>query len=96
MRAKIARLRTLTRQAGRSEDAVALCFGATVVFEETTGPSRQLMTGHSEQIADDLRQYQALGVRNFIISFLGLGDGAERLEAMEQFSLEVMPLIPRE
>lgn len=95
MREKIARLRTLTRQTGRPEDAVALCFGATIVFESTTGPSRQLMQGHPEQIAEDLRQYQALGVRNFVISFLA-DSVAGRLEAMEQFCREVMPLIPRE
>ena len=92
---KIARLRVLTRQAGRAEDAVALCFGATVVFESNTGASRQLMRGRPEQIAEDLRQYQALGVTNFVISFQ-TDSAAGRLEAMEQFAREVIPLISRE
>ena len=92
---KIARLRTLTRRAGRPEDAVAVCFSTDVVFGATPAPSRRMMSGRPEQIAADLRQYQDLGVGNFIFSFPADSVEGQR-EAMEQFSREVMPLIPQE
>ncbi len=90
----IARLRTLTRRAGRPEDAVAPCFSTDVAFETAAGQSRRLMRGRPEQIAADLRQYQDLGVRNFILGFSADSVEGQR-EAMEQFSREVMPLIPQ-
>ncbi len=90
----IGRLRTLTRRAGRPEDAVEITFSTDVIFDNAPGPSRRLINGRPEQIAADLRQYQDLGVRNFIVSFpdqttVGLQ------ESMEQFSRDVMPLVPQ-
>ena len=93
MAAKIARLRRLTVQAGRPEDAVTPCFSTSVAFDQTPVASRQMMTGRPEQIAADLRQYQDLGVQNFILGFPPDSVAGQR-EAMEQFSREVMPLIP--
>ena len=91
---KIDRLRALTRRAGRPEDAVALGFSTEVSLERMPGPSRPLMSGQPEQIAADLRQDQDLGVRHFILSFKA--DSVSGLqECMEQFSREVMPLIPK-
>jgi hypothetical protein len=52
-----------------------------------------MMTGRPEQIAADLRQYQDLGVVNFILGFRADSVAGQR-EVMEQFSREVMPLIP--
>ena len=95
MAAKIARLKTLTVRAGRDEDAVSPCFSTDIVFDRTPGPSRRMMSGRPEQIAADLRQYQDLGVENFIFSFPSDGVAGQQ-EAMEQFSREVMPLIPPE
>jgi probable F420-dependent oxidoreductase len=66
---KVARLRALTVQAGRPEHAVEICFGGLVMFDESAGPERPLLRGHPEQIAADLRQFQALGVTNFILYF---------------------------
>ena len=92
---KIARLRRLTVRAGRPEDAVSLCFSTGVTFDNSPGATRRMMSGRAEQIAADLRQYQDLGVRNFILGFPG--DGVAALdEAMEQFSKQVMPLIPQD
>jgi hypothetical protein len=54
-----------------------------------------MMSGRAEQIAADLRQYQDLGVRNFILGFPGESVAALD-EAMEQFSKQVMPLIPQD
>jgi probable F420-dependent oxidoreductase len=90
---KIARLRKLTVEAGRPEDAVSLTFSTGVVFNDAAGSSRAWMQGNPEQIASDLRQYQNLGVSNFIINFEG-GRVPELQENMERFSREVMTLIP--
>ena len=92
---KIARLRTLTAQAGRPEDAVDVTFSTDVLFDNAAGPSRRMVSGRPEQIAADLRQYQDLGVQNFIFTFPAQSVGALR-ESMEQFSREVMPLIPQQ
>jgi|TARA_B100001105_G_scaffold250556_1_gene239044 probable F420-dependent oxidoreductase len=90
---KIARLRKLTVEAGRPEDAVSLTFSTGVVFDDSAGSSREMMHGGPEQIAADLRQYQDLGVSNFIITFQG-ATVPELQENMERFSREVMTLIP--
>ena len=90
---KIARLRKLTVEAGRPEDAVSLTFSTGIVFNDSAGSSREMMQGRPEQIAADLRQYQDLGVSNFIIGFQG-GTVPELQENMERFSREVMTLVP--
>jgi probable F420-dependent oxidoreductase len=90
---KIARLRKLTVEAGRPEDAVSLTFSTGIVFNDSAGSSREMMQGRPEQIAADLRQYQDLGVSNFIIGFQG-STVPELQENMERFSREVMTLIP--
>jgi len=92
---KIARLRRLTMEAGRPEDAVSLCFSTGVTFDDSPGVTRRMMSGRAEQIAADLRQYQDLGIRNFILGFPGDSVAAVD-EAMEQFSKQVMPLIPQD
>ena len=92
---KITRLKRLTVRAGRPEDAVELCFSTDITFEPAAGMDRRMMTGRPEQIAADLRLYQDLGVVNFIFSFPADSVDGQR-EAMEQFSREVMPLIPEE
>ena len=92
---KIARLRRLTVRAGRPEDAVSLCFSTGVTFDDSPGATRRMMSGRAEQIAADVRQYQDLGVRNFILGFPGESVAALD-EAMEQFSKQVMPLIPQD
>lgn len=90
---KIAQLRKLTVEAGRAEDAVALTFSTGVVFNDAAGSSRAWMQGNPDQIASDLRQYQDLGVSNFIVNFQG-GTVPELQENMERFSREVITLIP--
>jgi probable F420-dependent oxidoreductase len=92
---KIAQLRTLTRQAGRSEDAVTISFTAPVVLTKTSAPGRPLLQGPPEVVAADLRQYQGLGVGNFNIN-LPAGSLSAQQEVMEQFMHEVVPLVPRE
>jgi len=95
MAGKITHLRALTRQAGRPEEAVTISFTAPVVFTRTAAPTRALLSGQPEEIATDLRHYQALGVRNFNINLPG-GSISQQQEVMEQFMREVVPLVPRE
>jgi probable F420-dependent oxidoreductase len=90
---KIAQLRRLTVEAGRSENAVDLTFSTSVVFNDSDVGSREMMQGVPEQIAADIRQYQDLGVSNFIIGLQG-NTVPELQENMERFSREVMTLIP--
>ena len=92
----IARLRRLTVQAGREADAVDLTFSTDVRFDNSAGGSRPWMNGRPEQIAADLRQYMDLGVSNFIIGFPAGDSVASLQENMEQFSREVVPLMPQE
>ena len=95
MAAKISRLRAMLRERGRAEGALTLSLSAPVSFAESPSAPRPLLTGHPEQIAADLCQYQALGVRNFIVLLPG-GNVAEVQEAMARFAREVMPLIPQD
>ena len=92
----VARLRRLTVQAGREENAVDLTFGTDVRFSNAAGGSRPWMNGHAAQTAADLRQYMDLGVSNFIIGFPPGDTVALLQENMEQFSREVIPLIPQD
>ena len=63
---KIARLRALTRQAGRSEAEVTISFTAPVEFTRTSARHRFLLQGHPDEIAADLRQYPASWTQIFI------------------------------
>ena len=89
---KIARLRTLLREANRAEDAVTISFTAPFVVTKTPASPRPLMHGSPEEIASDLRRYQALGVQNFNNNLPGFVI-SEQVEAMEQFAREVVPLL---
>ena len=93
MAEKVARLRRITARAGRDENAVDLVFSTDCVFEDNPGSDRRMVSGRPEQIAADLRQYQDLGVQHFIFSFPAESANQQQ-EAMEQFSRDVMPLIP--
>ena len=93
MAAKIARLRTLLRRARRSEEAVTVSFTAPIAFADASGPTRPLLQGRPDEIAADLRRYQALGVRNVNLNLPGRSIG-EQQDAMERFACEVMPLVP--
>ena len=94
LKPKIDRLHELTRQAGRPEGAVKVCLGAFVSLEAVSPSEERLpMKGHPEQIAEDIRAYQALGIDDFILYFArGRGDAAVQKE-MERFAREVVPLV---
>ena len=92
MAQKVSRLKKLLREANRSEDAVTISFSAPVVVTKTAASPRALLQGGPEDIATDLRRYQALGVQNFNIYLPG-PDISVQAEAMDQSAREVVPLL---
>jgi probable F420-dependent oxidoreductase len=95
LRPKIDRLHELTRQAGRPEASVKVCLGAFVSFDGASGPDRLPLKGHPEQIAEDVRQYRAIGIDDFVLYLARGGEPPAVMAAMERFAREVMPLVPR-
>ena len=93
MATRVARMRTLTSQAGRPEDAVEIIFCGAVAFDESaSGPDRARLVGGNEQVADDLRKYRDAGVQHFLLGFSSQSV-PELQEKMERFSRDVMPLV---
>ena len=92
MTRKVARLKTLLREANRPEKAVTISFTAPVVVTKSPASPRPLLQGSSEEIAADLLRYQALGVQNFNMNLPGF-EISEQAEAMDQFAREVVPLV---
>jgi probable F420-dependent oxidoreductase len=92
MARKVARLQTLLREANRAEDAVTISFTAPVVVTKSPASPRPFLQGSPEEIAADLRRYQALGVQNFNMNLPGF-DISEQAEAMDQFACEIAPLL---
>jgi probable F420-dependent oxidoreductase len=92
MTEKIARLRTLLRDANRDESAVTISFSAPILVTKAPASPRPLMQGSPHEIADDIRCYQAIGVQSFNLGLIG-STVNEQAEAMEQFSREVVPLV---
>jgi hypothetical protein len=62
------------------------------VVTKTSASPRPLLQGSLEEIATDLRRYQALGVQNFNLNLPGFAI-SEQAEAMDQFAREVVPLL---
>ena len=56
------------------------------------GDANQFMRGGSEKIAADLKQYQKLGVKNFVLTFQS-DTAAGKRESMERFACEVRPIL---
>ena len=88
------RLRELARDAGRSEEAVALCIALPVGFDTTTDTAGGLMHGSPQKIAEDMKQYQDVGVTNFVMNFPTVTLDAKKT-AMGRFAHEVMPLFTK-
>jgi alkanesulfonate monooxygenase SsuD/methylene tetrahydromethanopterin reductase-like flavin-dependent oxidoreductase (luciferase family) len=88
---KARRIRELTREAGRPEDAVDLCIALPVGFDTTTEIAGGLMHGSPQKIAEDMQQYQDIGVTHFVMNFPAADLHAKKA-MMERFAREVMPL----
>ena len=92
---RIGRLRTYLGEAGRDPAEVAICFSAGAWSdreERSESGDRSPFTGSAEQVAQDIRAYEDMGVTQM---FLGLAteDMSESLERVEGFATEVAPLV---
>ncbi len=81
--AALARLHKYAEEAGRDPDEIDIGYNTSGLTDW-----RQ----HPEQAADEIRAFQALGVRH-ISSSVGGQTLTERIEQMGQFAAEVMPLV---
>ena len=92
---KLSRLRRYAEEAGRdpAEIDLAHCPGVYNDREAQRLPSgdRVAFTGAPARIADDIKAFARLGVRSFVLDFLG-GTVEETLENMERFVTRVKPL----
>ena len=90
MAAAVARMRKLTVQAGRPEDAVEIIMLCNIEFNDNPGPDRGRLTGSTDQILDDIQKYLGAGVQSFLAGFPARSP-SEQVELAERFSREVMP-----
>ncbi|MDP6822237.1 MAG: TIGR03619 family F420-dependent LLM class oxidoreductase [Dehalococcoidia bacterium] len=91
----MATVRRHAEEAGRDPESIDFGYSAGWYDdgEEKTGRSgeRLIFTGNPEQVASDIREFEALGVRHLVIGLTGqTPDGT--LNRMERFATEVRPL----
>jgi probable F420-dependent oxidoreductase len=93
MRRKIDELKRLTEAEGRDFGKIAISFKAPLYEPNlmVVDGKRRRFTGPAEQVADDIREYGALGISELIFDFRGDTIGAS-MEGMDRFAREVMPL----
>lgn len=94
---KFSKVCQMAQNAGRDPEEIDLCFSAPVTFTGV-GPhdaGRTLLSGTPEAVAQDVRAYQQVGVKHFVLNNLRMpGDSIdEYLETAERFAKEVMPLL---
>lgn len=92
LRGKIAFLNRTAKEAGRDPDSVGVSFSTNLEFGRSESGPRKLFTGSPDEIADDIRNYQRVGVSYFLFGFRS-GSLGENMEAMEHFAREVMPQV---
>ena len=92
LRGKIDLLNKVAEDSGRDRGSVGVSFSTNLDFGDGDGGARQLFTGSPDQIANDIRAYQQVGVSYFLFGFRG-GSLGENMEAMDRFAREVMPQV---
>jgi probable F420-dependent oxidoreductase len=98
---KVTRLREAAARAGRPADAVSIAFRAAL---ELWGAGRKPpagrpvppppLCGSAAKVIDDIRAYQAVGVRTFVFDF-PVPDPKAMIETMRRFAREVRPKLAR-
>jgi probable F420-dependent oxidoreductase len=87
-------LKRMTEAEGRDPDAMTICY-KTPLYDPgmpVEGKDRKPFSGTAEQIADDIRGFQAVGVSEIVFDFRS--PSLERsLEQMETFAKGVMPIV---
>ncbi len=93
MRQKLDELKRLTEAEGRDFSTLTISFKAPLYepnLMEVAG-ARRRFTGSAAQVADDIREYGALGISELIFDFRGDTIDAS-MEGMDRFAREIMPL----
>jgi alkanesulfonate monooxygenase SsuD/methylene tetrahydromethanopterin reductase-like flavin-dependent oxidoreductase (luciferase family) len=86
-----AELRAQAKEAGRDPRSITLSFRAPIRFAgDAAAGGRMPFIGSSEQIIEDIRTYQRLGVRHLIFDFGG-GSAEAIVEQLHRFAEEVKP-----
>ena len=98
---KLARLRDATVRAGRPADAVGVAFRAPLDLwprgrkPAGGGPTAATpLCGPAAKVIDDIRAYQAIGVRTFVFDS-PVPDPKVMVETMSRFAREVRPKVAR-
>lgn len=94
--AALDRLRQLAEQSGRDPASITLAYWANW-FDETktvtlTDGQRHLFTGSAEDVAGDIVEFRALGVRHLLFNFQR-ATLEQSLASMEYFVGEILPLV---
>lgn len=84
-----ARIRAEAEQIGRDPDAIDVCFSTAIGFDAA---ERRPFNGSVEQIADDFRAYQQVGIKRFIVG-MGAHPPAEYERRLRRFAEEVRPAL---
>lgn len=87
-------LKRMTEAEGRDPEAMTICY-KTPLYDSglaVDGADRKPFSGSSEQIADDVRAFQAVGVSEIVFDFRS-PTLEESMGRMEAFSQGVMPIV---
>jgi probable F420-dependent oxidoreductase len=92
----IAKLGLMARKEGRDPSTIdiAYVYFHAVSFEAQAGfdTPRAMMTGTAEQMAEDIRALEAVGVKHLNLTFPS-GSLAEMGDAIDRFAADVLPLV---
>jgi probable F420-dependent oxidoreductase len=96
--AKLDRIRTLARAAGRDPAAIQVALRAPIDLWPThgkaPGSAERLLAGPPTKVAADIRAYEAAGVDTLILDFTR-PDAAAMIAVMRRVAREVRPLLTR-
>jgi probable F420-dependent oxidoreductase len=91
-----ARVKRYAKEAGRDPSALDFAYSANCLNDQQaqTLPDgqRRPFTGTPQQIADDIKRYEELGVRHIMVNLQGETQ-AQTLERMQRFADRIMPLV---
>ena len=101
LEAGIARIASYARRFGREPSDINIIYRipSYELHQNGTGPAssageRTLFTGRAEDIAGDIRRYQAMGVSHLVVDFARLNANLDdMMRIMEQMATQVWPRV---
>jgi hypothetical protein len=93
MRPHLDRLKRLTKAEGRDFSALTISYKAPLYDTGIPSPDgrRRPFSGEPEQIADDVRSFAAIAVRELVFDCHGQSI-AESIERLQWFATDIIPL----